>query len=104
LKNSITRLESLLAAQNSANAIRFTQIEARLEEHTSKLAEVPSTTQIVAAMEQLRAIWCWFNPRARNRKTSLTLRMDTLFCGNLVPPLPREGPFCRRLSSALRCL
>lgn len=53
LKNSIARLESLVAAQNSAHAIRFTQIEARLEEHTSKLAEVPSTTQIVAAMEQL---------------------------------------------------
>jgi uncharacterized coiled-coil protein SlyX len=53
LKNSISRLESRLAAQESANAARFTQIEGRLEEHTSKLAEVPSTAQIVAAMEQL---------------------------------------------------
>jgi uncharacterized coiled-coil protein SlyX len=28
-------------------------VEARLEEHSAKLAEVPSTAQIVAAMEQL---------------------------------------------------
>lgn len=53
LKNSISRLESRLAAQESANAARFTQIEVRLEEHAGKLAEVPSTAQIVAAMEQL---------------------------------------------------
>jgi chromosome segregation ATPase len=53
LKDSISRLESRLTAQESANATRFTQVEARLEEHTGKLAEVPSTAQIVAAMEQL---------------------------------------------------
>jgi chromosome segregation ATPase len=53
LKNAISRLEGRLAAQDSANAARFTQIEAHLEEHTGKLAEVPSTAQIVAAMEQL---------------------------------------------------
>ena len=32
---------------------RFSQVEARLEEHSAKLKDVPSTTQIVAAMEQL---------------------------------------------------
>jgi hypothetical protein len=53
LKNSIARMESRLAAQDSAHGARFTQIEARLEEHSGKLAEVPSTAQIVAAMEQL---------------------------------------------------
>lgn len=53
LKNSISRVESRLAAQDSANANRFTQIEARLDEHAGKLAEVPSTAQIVTAMEQL---------------------------------------------------
>lgn len=53
LKNSISRVESRLAAQDSANATRFTQVEARLDEHAGKLAEVPSTAQIVAAMEQL---------------------------------------------------
>ena len=53
LKLSISRLESSIEAQNSANANRFTQVEARLDEHAAKLAEVPSTAQIVAAMEQL---------------------------------------------------
>ncbi|HLK67946.1 MAG TPA: hypothetical protein VKU19_31150 [Bryobacteraceae bacterium] len=53
LKNSISRLENRLAAQESANADRFTQIEGRLEVHAGKLAEVPSTAQIVSAMEQL---------------------------------------------------
>jgi hypothetical protein len=53
LKKSISGLESRLAAQDSANAARFTQIETRLDEHAGKLAEVPSTAQIVGAMEQL---------------------------------------------------
>jgi hypothetical protein len=53
LKNSISRVESRLAAQDLANTERFTHIEARLNEHAGKLAEVPSTAQIVAAMEQL---------------------------------------------------
>ena len=53
LKNSISRVEERLTAQDSAYATRFTQIEARLDEHAGKLAEVPSTAQIVAAMEQL---------------------------------------------------
>ncbi|MBZ5617214.1 MAG: hypothetical protein LAQ69_00580 [Acidobacteriia bacterium] len=53
LKNSIASLENRLAAQESANASRFTKIEARIEEQAGKLAEVPSTAQIVAAMEQL---------------------------------------------------
>jgi len=46
-------LENRLAAQDSTAAARFTQIEARLDEHAGKLADVPSTSQIVAAMEQL---------------------------------------------------
>jgi hypothetical protein len=53
LKNSISRLEGSLAARDAAIASRFTQVEARLDEHAGKLAEVPSTGQIVAAMEQL---------------------------------------------------
>ena len=39
--------------REEADAGRFGQIESRLEEHTAKLADVPSTSQIVAAMEQL---------------------------------------------------
>jgi hypothetical protein len=53
LKNSISRLENRLTEQDTANAARFTQIEGRLDEHAGKLGEVPSTAQIVAAMEQL---------------------------------------------------
>jgi len=53
LKNSLANLDSRLSAQDSATAERFTKVEARLEEHAAKLAEVPSTAQIVAAMEQL---------------------------------------------------
>ena len=55
LKASLSNLENRIAAQESANANRFTQIEARLDEHAGKLAEIPSTTQIVSAMEQLLA-------------------------------------------------
>lgn len=53
LKRSVTELEARMAAQETAQDSRFQKIEARLEEHGSKLAEIPSTTQIVAAMEQL---------------------------------------------------
>jgi len=42
-----------MAAQETANTSRFTLIDTRLEEHAAKLADVPSTSQIVAAMEQL---------------------------------------------------
>jgi flagellar biosynthesis chaperone FliJ len=53
LQSSIANLETRLTARDSATAERFTKVEARLEEHAAKLAEVPSTAQIVAAMEQL---------------------------------------------------
>ena len=53
LKQSVADLEARLAAQESASSGRFSQIETRLDEHAAKLADIPSTTQIVAAMEQL---------------------------------------------------
>ena len=53
LKRTLADLEGRMAAQDQANVNRFTQIDARLEEHAAKLADVPSTSQIVAAMEQL---------------------------------------------------
>ncbi len=53
LKRALAELESRLAAQESAAAERFQQVERRLDEHASKLAEVPTTSQIVSAMEQL---------------------------------------------------
>ena len=53
LKQSVSELETRLAAQQSENANRFGQIETRLDEQAAKLANIPSTTQIVSAMEQL---------------------------------------------------
>jgi hypothetical protein len=44
-----------VAANEAANASRFDQIEAKLDEHAVRLADVPSTAQIVSAMEQLLA-------------------------------------------------
>ncbi|MGA3099064.1 MAG: hypothetical protein ABSF25_21615 [Bryobacteraceae bacterium] len=52
LKRSFAELEGRLVSQETVNAARFGQIEARLDEHAAKLAEAPSTAQIVAAMEQ----------------------------------------------------
>ena len=53
LKRSMADLESRLEAHESANAERFAQVETRLDEHTVKLADMPSTSQIVGAVEQL---------------------------------------------------
>ena len=52
-KSAIAGLEDRMAATESASEARFTKVETRLDEHAAKLAEVPSTAQIVAAMEQL---------------------------------------------------
>ncbi len=53
LKRSIADLEGRLEAHESAAATRFAQVETRLDEHAVKLADMPSTAQIVGAMEQL---------------------------------------------------
>jgi len=53
LKRAVASLEARIVAQEAASTGRFTQIEVRLEEHAAKLADVPSTSQIVSAMEQL---------------------------------------------------
>jgi hypothetical protein len=53
LKTALANLESRIQARESADAARFAQVESRLDEHSAKLADVPSTSQIVAAMEQL---------------------------------------------------
>ena len=47
LKSSLANLETRLTAQDTATTARFAQVEVRLEEHSAKLAEVPSTAQIV---------------------------------------------------------
>jgi hypothetical protein len=53
LKRSLAGLEARLQEREVAAAARFAEVESRLDEHTAKLADVPSTSQIVAAMEQL---------------------------------------------------
>ena len=53
LKTAIADMESRLQAGQAADAARFRRVEATLEEHSAKLADSPSTSQIVAAMEQL---------------------------------------------------
>jgi uncharacterized coiled-coil protein SlyX len=53
LQVGLANLETKLAAQEATNADRFNQLEARLEQHATRLADVPSTTQIIGAMEEL---------------------------------------------------
>src|ERR1035437_5777984 len=55
LKDSLAGLDSRLTVQQSKTDQQFTQMEARVDEHATRLTDVPSTTQIVAAMEQLLA-------------------------------------------------
>jgi hypothetical protein len=55
LKDALTGLDKRLSESEAANAARFSQVETRLDEHAARLADVPSTAQIVAAMEQLLA-------------------------------------------------
>jgi chromosome segregation ATPase len=53
LKGTLANLDARLKAKETADEARFSQIESNLQEHSARLADVPSTTQIVAAMEQL---------------------------------------------------
>jgi chromosome segregation ATPase len=53
LKHAVQQLETRLAAAESAASERFSELETRLQEHAAKLADIPSTSQIVAAMEHL---------------------------------------------------
>ena len=48
-----TRLDARMQSLENADSARLATIEVRLEEHSARLADVPSTGQIVAAMEQL---------------------------------------------------
>jgi len=53
LKKNLAALEARLEAHETSGAARLDAVETRLAEHAAKLADVPSTTEIVAAMEQL---------------------------------------------------
>jgi hypothetical protein len=52
-QSAIAALDNRLAAQDTANAARFGQLESRLDEQAARLADVPTTQQIVGAMEHL---------------------------------------------------
>jgi len=53
LKRRISLLEAQLAERQTVAAVRISQLESMLEEQAAKLVNVPSTTQIVTAMEQM---------------------------------------------------
>jgi hypothetical protein len=53
LKSALERLENRVTLQESAAVARFQKVEAKLEEHSARLADTPSTSQIVSAMEEL---------------------------------------------------
>ena len=53
LKKSVADLESRLAAHETATSTRLEQVEEQVHQYTAKLEDVPSTSQIIAAMEQL---------------------------------------------------
>jgi hypothetical protein len=53
LKKSVAALETRLASQETLDEKRVAQIEARLNEHDERLQQVPTTSQLVAAMESL---------------------------------------------------
>ena len=53
LQKSIDDLAARINVHESATTEHFHQVDTRLDEHAAKFADVPSTSQIVAAMEQL---------------------------------------------------
>jgi uncharacterized coiled-coil protein SlyX len=55
LKSELAELEARMVVQETANTARFAQIESRLEDHSVRLADTPSTSQIVSAMEEILA-------------------------------------------------
>ncbi len=55
LKTALDRVEARISTQETLNAARFGQIEAKLEDHSVRLSDIPSTSQIVSAMEQILA-------------------------------------------------
>jgi chromosome segregation ATPase len=55
LKRSLADVEARLAGQENAWREKVFEVEARLDEHETRLNEIPSTGQIVSAMEELLA-------------------------------------------------
>ena len=55
LKRSLNELAREMKSQMAAHDGRLSQLETRVEVHETKLKELPSTAQIVAAMDELLA-------------------------------------------------
>ncbi len=53
VQEAIGKLEKRVGSQEEATRVKFSELSERLTEHDKKLQEVPSTSQIVAAMEEL---------------------------------------------------
>jgi len=53
LKKNLADLEGRVANQEALHDNRLNQLEVKVEEHEQRLNDVPSTSQIVAAMEKL---------------------------------------------------
>src|SRR5437016_5345450 len=53
LRNSLTALQGRVANQEALHDNRLNQLEAKVEQHEQRFNDVPSTSQIVAAMEAL---------------------------------------------------
>lgn len=53
LKKNLAELEGRVANQEAQHDSRLNHLEAKVEEHEQRLNDVPSTSQIVAAMENL---------------------------------------------------
>jgi uncharacterized coiled-coil protein SlyX len=54
-QRAVNDLDRRMAEQEAANSARFSHVETKLQEQGTRLAELPSTQQIVGAMEQLIA-------------------------------------------------
>jgi uncharacterized coiled-coil protein SlyX len=53
LRKSVADLESRMATQEALHEKRLSQLEVKVGEHEQRFSDVPSTSQIVAAMEAL---------------------------------------------------
>lgn len=53
LRRSVADLETELARRQSAQEVRIGAIEERLDDHDTRLATVPTTEQIVSAMQDI---------------------------------------------------
>ena len=53
LKKSVAQLDARLNAHEASTTAHLEKVDQQLQEHAARLADVPSTTQIIAAMEQL---------------------------------------------------